>query len=175
MPTREIRINVTDETLRKLKLHLGASEPVTLCETALARFLVEDRALKVTDRILSEICSRVQCPPIRSEDDLLAAFEKGTHLDERCVVLTVDDAAVPQLEPVATGYGVSKAEALKMLVENAIAQGWWNDRIETKALLFRKEVWQSLAALAGEPIRNSEHLLSVVRKLVESSAARAEA
>jgi hypothetical protein len=164
----ELRVFIGKDKVAELARALGThGSPEETVEAALDAFNSLTEGVRLSRKTLRDIEGRAGLSrPIRSERELLAAFEKVTGLDSYSVVIHYDPSMIPQILATAEAQKISLGEAFKQYHENALALGWYNERIDTKALIFQPSEWQALRSLLGvERVLDAGHLLSLIHKL----------
>jgi len=171
MPTEtlaEIKVNMEGEFIRKIRAFFpDAKSDSEAIGAAVHKVLDERGHVTISQNALRELAARAGSrKPLRSEEDLIKAFECVTEIDRYSCVVHLESAEIPQIAASAAGQKIPIGEAIVQYLTHAIAQGWFSERVEVKHIMFRPEEWRNLASILGVPVvRSSDHLIKIILNL----------
>ncbi len=162
----EVKLMVNESDLRKIKALHGGDQENALTD-ALSDYLNGQGQVRINPETLDKIASRAGVDRIRSEADLVNAFEKATKLDENSVVVHIDPNQAPMVLSVAHGRNVSFAQALNDYIQAAINLGWFNEYyLELYYIQMSEAEQKRLGFEFGVPkVRDGKHLLELIQAL----------
>ena len=164
----QVPVNIPPDDVRKIRpMFPTVKSDGEAIASAVHKVLDERSHVTISQNALRELAARAGLrKPIRSEDDLIRAFECVTSLDRHSCVIHLEPAEAPQIEATATGQKIPFGEAVVQYLLHAIASNWFSERIEVKHIMFQPGEFKNLASILGVPVvRGSEHLIKLIMGL----------
>lgn len=161
----QIPVNIPPDDVRKIKpMFPDAKSDGEAIASAVHDVIAKRAHVTISHETLRELAARAGSrKPIRSEDDLVKAFECVTGIDKNSCIVHLEAAEIPQIAATAVGQKMPLGEAIVQYLLHAIAQGWFSERIEVKHIMFQSAEFKNLAAILGVPVvRGSEHLIKLI-------------
>ncbi len=164
----KLTITIDKATLGKIR-RLGPADqaPGDAVLAALSYFINNLDKVQVSRDTLASISERAGVDPIRSEVELVRAFESATHLRRDSFVVSIDPVMLPMIEEVAKGQGRTVAEVMRDYISHSAANGgFFTDHMPYRYVNLTNGQWNRLWEELGSPkYRDAETLVSSVVKL----------
>jgi len=164
----QMTVNIPPDDVRKIRpMFPDAKSDGDAIAGAVHDVLAKKSHVLISQEVLRDLTARAGMrKPIRSEDDLVKAFECVTKLDRNSCIVHLEAAEIPQIAATAEGQKMPMGEAIVQYLLHAICQGWFSERIEVKHIMFQPAEWKALAGILGVPtVRGSEHLIKMIMGL----------
>jgi hypothetical protein len=174
----KIEVTLDRKTLGIISRQLApGSTAEEVIKHSIARFIETLSKLTVTTATLDKIANLANRPPIKSEADLLKAFEVKTGLSDVSFIVEIDTVvAFPMLLEVAKGQGRSIPDVVRDYISHSAANGgFFTEHIPYRYFnLTPAQYGRMLSALGVEEIRDGEELVNLVTRAAALIAAGSE-
>lgn len=164
----KLTITIDKRDLGKIR-RLGPPDqaPEDAVVAAISFFISNLDKVQVSRDTLASISQRAGTDPIRSEIDLVRAFEAATKLGRDSFVVSLDPAMLPMLEEVARGQSRTVPEVMRDYISHASANGgFFTDHMPYRYVNLTDGQWNRLWEELGSPkVRDAQTLLTLVTRL----------